>query len=117
MREIKFRAWDKIQKKIYYGAFSVGADGYGVIDAGWRSIDKGFGIDCILMQYTGLKDKNGRKIHEGDIVTFNGKLVVIEWNEAEGLFWGGNNNQRFILQWADMLIVVGNIYENPELLK
>ena len=70
----------------------------------------------ILQQYTGLKDKNGKEIFEGDIVDFNGKIVQIEWNEAEGCFWGGANKQRFILQYADMLNVIGNIYQNPELL-
>ena len=73
-----------------------------------------------LMQYTGLKDKNNKEIYEGDIITLhNGKYKVI-FNTEEARFvlrddefemnipFTNNNNER--------MEIVGNIYENPELL-
>jgi hypothetical protein len=77
MREIKFRAWDKKYNKMYYGD----------IKTALAYPDK----DIEIMQYTGLKDKNGKEIYEGDIVQiddfsygiFN---AVVRWNEEKGMF-------------------------------
>ncbi|MFA7218942.1 MAG: YopX family protein [Synergistaceae bacterium] len=71
----------------------------------------------IKQMYTGIDDKNDQKIYDGDIVDFNGTKVLIEWNASEGCFWGGCNKQRHILQYWDMLRVIGNIIENPNLLE
>ena len=77
--------------------------------------------DFNLMQYTGLKDKNNKEIYEGDIVALhNGKYKVI-FNTKEARFvlkdaffemdipFTNNNNER--------MEIVGNIYENPELME
>ena len=76
-----------------------------------------------LMQSTGLKDKNSKLIYEGDIVkifhvsgTMQGKYFfdVIEWNDLRCRFETKNYG---IIDDDDIYEVIGNIYENPELLK
>lgn len=107
MREIKFRIWDINARK-------------------WL---KSFNIDLLdihkfnlaeVNQYTGLKDKNNKEIYEGDIVIHHSKMHKIIFNAEEARFvlrddefeleipFTNNNNKR--------MEVVGNIYENSELL-
>lgn len=113
MREIKFRAWDKIEE----------------VMLDWKSLtDTFFAHKCdtifndksiILMQYTGLKDKNDVEIFEEDIVEYY-ECSIKEIEKVEflhGCFcpigqsdWIDNNKIH------DMKII-GNIYENPELIR
>lgn len=78
--------------------------------------------DFIVMQCTGLKDKNGKLIYEGDIVkifhmsgTMQGRLFkdVVEWNDLRCRFDTENYG---VFDEDDVYEVIGNIYENPELL-
>jgi uncharacterized phage protein (TIGR01671 family) len=112
MREIKFRAWDK--------------DDLCMRD--WDNLlshvyakDKNTifnDSDYEVMQFTGLHDKNGKEIYEGDIVKhFNG-VQVVEWSEDSASFQMNLNDnvldQEVSFDSQDVE-VIGNIYENPEL--
>lgn len=126
MREIKFRAWLKEESRMAevsdISFIGEEIDVYGEEGCleGW------WGLNYIeLMQYTGLKDKNGVEIYEGDIVEykdFSGGLLlfkeqpkskgVVKINLAKGIYLKGMGTFE-----GQKVEVIGNIYENPELLK
>jgi len=123
MREIKFRAWDKINKRML---FSLGdTEGTWWYPFGFEMNSKYFqkrsySYNCILMQYTGLKDKNGKEIYEGDIVRHKDaplEICTVIW-DGGGFYARSNIEDMFYSLTNKVLIeVIGNIYENPELLK
>lgn len=128
MREIKFRAWDKEKKQmVIWGDddfYYLAKDYDGSVNLigchnGGGDPDSSI-TDYELMQYTGLKDKNGKEIYEGDIV----RLTTKTGGDIDRLCeWSYRNNgwrfQGFNYAGDDQRIieVIGNIYENPELLK
>ena len=171
MREIKFRAWDKKRKKIWYPEdmqhgkmvdpdncgsliycdieqLALGADGtiYILDECGNFENAVAIGENYELMQFTGLKDSKGKEIYEGDIVRFyeqgydpnepdeeriepetttvliywneNGKCLAIDWGYEDGRIapvgWGYVYIRNSLFNYHE---VIGNIYENPELLK
>ena len=104
MREIKFRTWDKrFKNMIYSGAMAI-----------LYLNDK----DHEIMQFTGLLDRNKKEIWEGDIVTFHlGRDYkgTIEWSDDESGF-----QIMPYFRWLTPRLeieVIGNIYQNPELLE
>ena len=118
MREIKFRAWfgDKMLSDLDFVVYAGGAkeNSYGdMIDL----------KDSILMQYTSLKDKNGVEIYEGDIVAESGGInrnVVIwddyQWNIKE--FYAPSYDYPSCAFSEKMIFeVIGNIHQNPDLIK
>jgi len=109
MREIKFRAWDRTNKQIFQ-VHSLGSK--------WSSEDGlMFGDGRFpIMQYTGLKDKNGKEIYEGDIVQKSYGAYPVTVSEFHGyrFMWGLDN---LCKDDAIRGEVIGNIYVNPELLE
>jgi uncharacterized phage protein (TIGR01671 family) len=115
-REIKFRVWEYIRHKNSYGFNYF----IGLIDDDKKHYD--------LMQFTGLKDRNGIEIYEGDILSFEDDPAgVVKWNSDFSCwtYWESEhiNNQEEVFDWSQLLkrdcehyVVRGNIYENPDLL-
>lgn len=132
-RELKFRAWDESRKEMIteFGLLKENMpqllqneeDGY--IFCG-HSQDNGDWLEPILMQYTGLKDKNGKEIYEGDVIRQSSDLCIIEYCvggfdcqmlvelKNGGTLRGSVYNFSFLSE--KYCEIIGNIYENPELL-
>lgn len=134
MREIKFRAWDGEQ--MFYtnddSTIVLNKNGWelGIADYDWDVHEASSRkTNHVLMQFTGLKDKNGKEIYEGDILTTRDSVY---YNDEEGLEYSDllicNNFHKFIYKvlysedhgglWGEAqkdLEVIGNIYKNPEL--
>jgi hypothetical protein len=113
MREIKFRAWDEKDRIMHYGGFSIHATG---------KIEplEGLGPENpIVMQFTGLKDKNGKEIWEGDIIkTAAGYLnsdPVVTFSDGDWSYSYWKNE--LCDDPAESWEVIGNIHENPDLVK
>ena len=122
MREIKFRCYDT-SKKVLYPPSSI-----------WKmnlmTYEDNYNLK--LMQYTGLKDKNGIEIYEGDIVQdSSSRLMVVEWDDRIGtsrfIFKTLNeighiktgrylNTNKWVTSYENDIQAIGNIYENKDLL-
>ena len=141
MREIKFRIWDNLTNEMYYDALVGNCRGESTIpcvylnDVGWAHTD-----NCVVEQFTGLLDKNGTEIYEGDTVSAykdltemysrgsveNGTLEV--WEEVVGnidipkeiVEYIGSSfriGEYYLDTIEDCeLEVIGNIHDNKELL-
>ena len=72
-------------------------------------------------QFTGLTDKNGMKIFEGDILTIEneGVYAAIKYNESNAAFYGEDEDHEDYLgeAWGTDVVIIGNIHDNPELLQ
>jgi len=116
MREIKFRAWIKNKMKQWDLEFF--SDMSPVTGYGSEFPDKD-DPEIILMQFTGLKDKNGKDVWEGDLIKYYNDILIVEYDESTASFQMGFSS--FVLDQEvcsyDDIEVIGNIYENPELIK
>lgn len=142
----RFNAWDKRMKRMYYGIepFNPKRDNTGGGDCGccpcWISyeatpyaIESAEFDDLILLQSTGLLDKNGKEIFEGDILDVNmPHYCVVSWVEFESIGIGYRGmwvnqldinlaeryccSHRLSIDDCKISEVVGNKYENPELM-
>lgn len=134
MREIKFRAWDK-ERNIMIGVDY--PDNWGnEDDEYWGDVFE-IGLSEItdiaqndrfeLMQYTGLKDKNGKEIYEGDVIRYFegctigvvifGECVFESYYVVMGWTVSGAYDFMFYQEEANRMEIIGNIYENPDLVK
>jgi len=102
-REIKFRCWDKISKEFEY---------FDIYDSLCGEELREF---IEITQFTGLKDKNGKEIYEGDIVDL-GMITPMEVKWLHHGFLAVNGQQESYSTNWDKSEVIGNIYENPKLI-
>lgn len=122
MRQIKFRAWDKQagemvgvesirwQNENVHEVFYDTALEYDHQEGGrWTG-------ECILMQFTGLLDKDGKEIYEGDVVLIGDidKPYPVEWDETRLTWVIGDFD--FLYVWEATVNIIGNVLENPNLL-
>lgn len=150
MREIKFRAWDSCTKTMLSSEFSewddffINPDGVilRMVESGvWETYrdTRDVSDELIVMQYTGLKDKNGKEVYEGDII-----IHCVEYGQnqfrdeikgdvyfKDGCYYVNSNvsdrdgyfHKKISEVVSDFMPkkysceIIGNIYENPELLK
>ncbi len=121
-REIKFRAWDKKENKMFEVSEIIfhGVKGMDINEKNTLGMDLWhISENTELMQFTGLKDKNGKEIYEGDINKNDDE------RKSEVVFYAGGFYLKFseteykaIGSFAPFnWLVIGNIYENPNLLK
>lgn len=109
MRQIKFRAWDKNKKE--WSALITGQVDLLMITT--LNIPENNHLE--IQQYTGIKDVNGKEIYEGDIVSAGGDQFrwVITWDYLEFIQLPGMSFEQDF-SWVE---IIGNINENPELIK
>ena len=127
MREIKFRAWATEVKEmvsdVFFDNLEVSVWGEdGELEIVGDRIPNRLLQYCILMQFTGLKDKNGKEIYEGDICSMKSfdTYVKGEVRYQPPEFCLRTANDYWELDYGDPayieIKIIGNIYENPELL-
>ena len=129
----KYRAWDVLSEKMideilmisFVRKEIIGKFSNGYISVPLKFEDKRNGEDVILMQSTGLHDKNGVEIFEGDILDYKGRKALVRWHGSYASFI-----YRFVdephkrnAEWKPLYLaymkceIIGNIYDNPEILK
>lgn len=138
MREIKFRVYKKETGIMYYPEttqeqfnhyFQIGSGGFWLYDKEGKLLCTSNWGD-VLMQFTGMKDKNGKEIYEGDIIQSTTmsdevRISIVAWKDMKAKFEGlpydaeGKWMNNGIYRDADlfyMFEIIGNIHDNPELL-
>lgn len=112
MKEIRFRAWYQGEMckvhSIHTGTKKViVSDNMGNISLRFEDVE--------LMQYTGLKDKNGKEIYEKDIIEAEEECGIVEWDsdELEYILTVGNIDFKLGTYLSREIAVVGNVYEDP----
>ena len=124
-RPIKFRIWDNLTNEMYCDALVGNCRGESTVpcvylnDVGWAHTD-----NCVVEQFTGLLDKNGKEIYEGDVVVGYGtwNLIVSIENGHTVIKWTDYDSSKQCIyleqEWinGEEAVVIGNIHDNKELL-
>jgi len=109
MRQIKFRAWMKHSNKMF--SFN------DCIDHGWNFEDLRDNDVDSFMQFTGLLDKNGKEIYEGDIVAALSRIGQVSYHEERAAFIFNDTFNELLFQGIGFdAEIIGNIHEHPELI-
>lgn len=112
-----FRAWDKADEDMANDVF------FAWQDCGYESLNECLADDrWLFMQSTGIKDKNGTEIYEGDILKLDGLTGLFEVRRANsGLYKLFRRSTPYdlikLIDWIGYVEVVGNVYENKEILE
>lgn len=116
MRELKFRTFQ--ENRMFFHKIENYLGSSGIINPY---------IGCnnaIWMQYTGLKDKNGVEIYEGDFFIINGKKYIVEWHDdlcryllTTGLGYDTKNCMDLTCDSIYFSEIIGNLHQKPELIK
>lgn len=124
----RYRAWDTTNKEMFKDTFSITESGQVVVveqEDVMCPPDYVFVDNLVIMQSTGIKDKNGKEIFEGDIVDYKGRKAVIKWHGsyASFIYRFVDELQKRNAEWKPLYLaymkceIIGNIYENPDLLE
>lgn len=125
-RKLKFRAWDETHKIMHHNFQFIksgdkGNDWIVFTSDKQKLTDKPhplenpyFSQQLKIMQFTGLHDKNGKEIYEGDIVKCDELIMTVEFVQSS--FCKCNENGNWIIHSHDNIEVIGNLYENHELI-
>ena len=124
----KFRAWDTTKKEMFKDTFAITESGQVVVveqEDVMSPPDYVFVDHLVIMQSTGLFDRNGQEIFEGDIVDYKGRKAIIKWHGsyASFIYRFVDEMQERVSEWDPLFLayhhfeIIGNIYENKDILE
>ncbi|GJM80171.1 hypothetical protein HMSSN139_26670 [Paenibacillus sp. HMSSN-139] len=117
LRELEFRVWHEEEKVMHFISKGSYFGGTGFYDQ-YVGCENG-----VWMQCSGIKDSGGKMAYEKDIWEFHGVYYTVEWDDEEGMFYlkhpdaGASEDDHMSLFYLNHGKIIGNVYENPELVK